>query len=259
MPSYQQARYVGERRSRRYPGHVINLPLHGGVNAKTAARIAAMVRETQLNSLEPRDLSSQSIQIGTSSELSLEMITALQALHRAALPDDIMPNVLPCYYRSMLNIMANTSDGVLFLAQINHRPLGLCFLTLDAKSVNRQMRRDFFGFATSLLRLLFVKPELFMEILVAICEPAKASKKEKNAEIFILCVAPEYQSAGIGGKLIECATKTLKEKGVYSLIARTSNARALSFYQGKGFQKISDQKRWKRSFAVLKRDLNITP
>jgi hypothetical protein len=44
MPSYQQARYVGERRSRRYPGHVINLPLHGGVSAKTAMRIAAMVK-----------------------------------------------------------------------------------------------------------------------------------------------------------------------------------------------------------------------
>lgn len=44
MPSYADARYHGEKRSRAFPEQVINLPVHRGVSERDAESIATLVR-----------------------------------------------------------------------------------------------------------------------------------------------------------------------------------------------------------------------
>ena len=52
MPSYADARYYGEQRSRAFPEQVINLPVHRGVQRKDAERIADLVRKAASHTQE---------------------------------------------------------------------------------------------------------------------------------------------------------------------------------------------------------------
>ena len=66
-------------------------------------------------------------------------------------------------------------------------------------------------------------------------------RKGSYMEIDNMGVSPEYQSQGIGEKLIESATDLAKSKGADKVLlsAYVKNNRAISFYKNLGFKEIS--------------------
>lgn len=48
MPTYKDAPYFGEHRSREFPGNVVNLPVHMGVSTKDAIMISDLIKEVTM-------------------------------------------------------------------------------------------------------------------------------------------------------------------------------------------------------------------
>lgn len=182
-------------------------------------------------------------------------IESVHAIHKCALPDDITPNLSRRYYAEIVKLMAEPDNGVLAIGNIGDAPVGFCFTAFDPHDFSEKIGRERLLLLKSLARFAFTRPALLVDLAGAVLGKSTFAEGESIdcPEIYVICVRDGHRSHGIGAKLVDHAVDQVRSCGRSAISVKTSDARALAFYQRHGFRKIGEQNRLTRKLAVLKR------
>ena len=162
-------------------------------------------------------------------QLTQDQVLDVVAIHRRALPGDLLPALgaalLLRHYKFCISpqnlsriclIGAFREDCLVGFAQVNLGPLSMSHL---------------FGvlFAFSLIRLLFVRPIVFVNGLIQVLRGQVVDAR--SVELAFFAVEPSFQGHGVGRLLLSSLSALAVEHGFDYVSTQTANHRLAFFYQ----------------------------
>jgi len=162
------------------------------------------------------------VEIRIVDEANIENVVAI---HCAALPNDILPNlgkkIIRKYYK---NIMSDDSQ-LLIGAFINKELRGFVQFSRDSFGVAKFV--DGFNTIATLIRAAIIRPNIFY---AGCMQMFKAKRIEGAAEISFIAVLPEQQGKGIGSKLLGFITEYGLSSNIETISTKTANKELRDFY-----------------------------
>jgi len=172
--------------------------------------------------------------------MELKDVCQVVTIHMASFPGFFLsflgPRFLSLYY---LNI-SKATEGVCYVyTNQNNEIVGFVVGALNPSGFySRLLKRDWLRFSIASLSAIFKRPIVIKKIAQAFFHPARNPVGDDIAGIFSIGVLPEYQSNGIGKKLLLAFLKDIKQRGckkVYLTTDQEKNNRINVFYQNLGF------------------------
>lgn len=186
-------------------------------------------------------------------------IRDIAEIHSAALPGDLLPRLGRRFLRNVFYPSVVDSKRALVIVQ---EELGkICSFIVfayDSEAITKEVtsRRTVMAayvFAALLRDILLLgellshargfRTELLSDIDASIY---------KIPELFVMATAPEYQSQGRGGKLLDRGIEILSKTHTKCLV-KTSSRQAKEFYERHGFREIGSEYRGTRQVLLLLR------
>lgn len=162
-------------------------------------------------------------------QLSLDHLLDVVSIHRSSLPGDLLPalgaNLLLRHYKFCLSVQ-NHSRVFLLGAFRADCLVGFVQVNLDPLSMSH-----IFGaaFAFSLIRLLFVRPIVFVNGLIQVLH--RQVIDSRSADLAFFAVAPSLQGHGVGRLLLSSLSALAVDHCFDYLFTKTANHRLALFYQ----------------------------
>lgn len=180
-------------------------------------------------------------------------VLMVQEIHRVSLPDDITPNLPKSYYRKVLRMMADTSNGFVGLAIAETREwAGFCGVVYRPGEFSNKIAAHRFELAGALATFALTKPSLLVDLYESMPgETVYTRQVDECPEIYAIAVGPVHRSAGVGKQMVDAAVERLREEGHSSLLVKTASPDAQKFYEREGFEVIGTQDRGRRALAML--------
>lgn len=195
--------------------------------------------------------------VNTCSEAHRAIIDAVHTIHKGALPNDITPNLTADYYAKIIRLMTESENGVLGIAYADGVPIAFCFTAFDPNQFSAKIARERWLLLKSISRFAISRPALLIDLAGAALGKSRIVVGETTAcpEIYAICVGDGHRSQGIGVKLLNHAVDHVRRCGHSAITVKTSDPRALAFYERQGFKRIGEQNRFGRRLAILKREI----
>jgi ribosomal protein S18 acetylase RimI-like enzyme len=153
-------------------------------------------------------------------------VPSIVAIHREALPDDVLPRLGPELLRDFYSWIVTRSDQHLAVARHGTCVEGFCLLSLSPVSVTGVLRPKHLA---TLARVAIRNPRLVVSALVQMTKPT-VSDWEDAAEIAFIAVNPATSGQGIGRLLMEDAATVSHARGRQHIATKTANARLAQYY-----------------------------
>ncbi len=203
------------------------------------------------------DPSGRSGTVETCNDAHLGIIDAVHTIHKGALPKDITPNLTADYYAKVIRLMAEPENGVLGIAYARGVPVAFCFTAFDPNQFSAKIARERWLLLKSISRFALSRPALLINLAGAAFGKSRIAAGETTTcpEIYVICVGDGHRSKGIGAELLDHAVDHVRRLGHSAITVKTSDPRALAFYEGQGFKRIGEQNRFNRTLAILKREI----
>ena len=197
--------------------------------------------------------------VETCRNASQDFIAAVHAIHKGALPNDITPNLTADYYAKIIRLMTEPENGVLGVAHAHGIPVAFCFTALDPDQFSSKIARERWLLLRNMGRFAFSRPALLIDLAGAAFGKSTATVGKTTAypEIYVICVREGHRSKGIGEKLLDHAVDHVRRCGHPAITVKTSDTRALAFYERQGFKRIGEQNRFNRRLSILKREIDV--
>lgn len=185
------------------------------------------------------------------------IIDAVYTIHKGALPNDITPNLTVDYYAKIIRLMTEPNNGVLGIVYAHGVPIAFCFTTFDPNRFSAKIARERWLLLKSISRFALSRPALLIDLVGAVLGKSRIAVEETTTcpEIYAICVGDGHRSQGVGVKLLNHAVDHVRRCGHSAITVKTSDPRALAFYERQGFKRIGEQNRFSRKLAILKREI----
>jgi len=162
-------------------------------------------------------------------ELSADDLDSVVAIHRAALPNDVLPNLNVSAHMEYYKKSLNSEAQYLFGASLNGIIVGFCHLSFGGSGAASAFYN--FRIFIGLVCLMIFKPRFIKLVLIQILESTELN--ESDAEISFIAVSPEYQGTGLGKQLIQYANEVCEKKDICNIQTKTANSQLKDFYLSK--------------------------
>jgi len=152
-------------------------------------------------------------------------------VHITAMSDDVLPSLgkstLARYYNRAL-LHHSSSEMSMIGAYKDQALIGFCQVSLQPVSFRRIIKFDTFS---CILYLAVARPGIFLNGIIQSLRMIRLDGD--TAEIAFIAVMPDFQSCGIGKKLISEAMKICSGWGVRWILTKTANSRLREYYISK--------------------------
>ncbi len=117
--------------------------------------------------------------------------------------------------------------------------IGWAIGSQDPARLNTRLRQPFTWFAVQMIRLLFTRPLVFLELARSVFSANQANKlKNGQIELTYIGISHAVQRQGLGKALLAAFIEQAAKSGYTSIVlsVETDNASAVSLYTKSGFQ-----------------------
>ena len=184
----------------------------------------------------------------------------LASLHRASLPDDILPMLGEAYLTSFYRSILASSKELLFIERGDRNQIiGACLITFESASLfRRTVMATFPSLCIAFIgRFLFFKG--LRQAVGAVLRPDPVQGSGSfDPQIAFLFVEQAARRRLVGASLVAEACDHLKQKGIAALYVKTRSegpSSALAFYRSRGFNEQGTLSFADRSYLMLRKSL----
>ncbi len=163
-------------------------------------------------------------------------------IHQSVLIDSFLNNFGLKFLKIIYENLLQSNDSITLVSEENGKITGFLVAVPDySKFLKIATSKKKIRLLDTILMTLKWKPWLTYKIIFSLF---KVSKENPHTELQFIAVVPEYQSQGIGTKLIDQLKKELTGLGIKKYLVGTKSSDELSnkFYQRLGFTKAYTKK-----------------
>jgi len=193
-------------------------------------------------------------------EMNPGHIKQVAALHCQALPSDFLPSLGSGFLERVLYKSSLHSEyGKTFVFLEGETVGGFITIALDNRQFLKGVLRAnihwiaWYGLTKALWNLTRLK-----EAWDALLNLVGSRENVAFPEIVVVAVGKDFRQRGVAGELIETAMEYLMAKGLSRCRTKTlsQNLAALSMYESAGFSRSHLERRGKKEYTVLERELS---
>ena len=186
-------------------------------------------------------------------------IRDIAAIHRAALPGDLLPRLGDNFLRKVFYPIVVGTDRALVIVHEESGKIGsFIVFVYDGKEVLKEATRRKTALAAHLLVALPSDISLLREVVSVARGFRTDIHRDRDVclagvpELYVMATAPGRQSHGLGGELLERGIEILSDKHSQCLV-KTSSQAAKKFYEKHQFSEIGLEYRGARQVHLLLR------
>jgi ribosomal protein S18 acetylase RimI-like enzyme len=183
-------------------------------------------------------------------------IAQVAAIHRAALPKDILPRLGMNFLTKILYPALNASAH----AQVIVCREGIDVAGFNVLSFNNQallkdiLKYNFFAFAWYSIKPIFLDFQLIADIFGLLFQGDQPKENFSDfGEVYIIAVNPALQSKGVGKALIQEGMAILAQRKLKGIKIKTAihNTRWIAYFQKNNWSEIAHIKINKKEYVIL--------